>query len=90
MLYSKIKSGLYLLDKKVSPELKELLSLMINTKPEKRLRLKEIVKHPWFLKFKEISSHGISVGFEKIPIDEEILEAMVKHNYDKATTKRYL
>jgi hypothetical protein len=32
VLYSKIKSGLYLIDKKVSPEFKDLLSKLINIK----------------------------------------------------------
>lgn len=33
ILYGKIKSGLYRIDKKISPELKDLLSKMINIKP---------------------------------------------------------
>ena len=39
VLYSKIKSGLYLIDKKVSPAFKNLLGKLINVKPEERLRL---------------------------------------------------
>lgn len=42
VLYSKIKSGIYLIDRKVSPEFKDLLSKLINVKPENRLRLKGI------------------------------------------------
>ena len=63
VLYSKIKSGLYLIDKKISPELKDLLSRMINTKVEKRLRLGQIVQHPWFRLYNPIMSYGINVGF---------------------------
>ena len=33
------------------------------------------------MKFKEINSHGINVGFEKIPIDDAILEAMKGQGY---------
>lgn len=34
VLYSKIKSGLYLIDRKVSPEFKDLLGRLINVKAE--------------------------------------------------------
>jgi hypothetical protein len=33
VLYSKIKSGIYLIDRKVSPSFKDLLSRLINVKP---------------------------------------------------------
>ena len=69
VLYSKIKSGLYLIDRKVSPEYKDLLSKLINVKPDQRLRLKAIRKHPWFVNFERISSFGIQVGFDRIPVD---------------------
>jgi serine/threonine protein kinase len=39
ILYSKIKSGLYIIDKKVSAEYKDLVSKLININPENRLRL---------------------------------------------------
>ena len=39
VLYSKIKSGLYVIDKKVSPELRDLLSKMLNVKPKNRYNL---------------------------------------------------
>jgi hypothetical protein len=32
-LYNKIKAGLYVIDKKISPELKDLLARLINTNP---------------------------------------------------------
>lgn len=76
VLYSKIKSGLYLIDRKVSPEYKDLLSRLINIKPSERLRFKEIKKHPWFVNFSKINSFGINVGFDMIPIDEKIVKHM--------------
>ena len=33
VLYSKIKSGLYIIDKKISPEFKDLIGKLINIKP---------------------------------------------------------
>ena len=76
VLYSKIKSGLYLIDRKVSPEYKDLVSRLINVRPEARLRLKDIRAHPWFTHFSAVSGFGIAVGFDRIPIDEEVVRVM--------------
>jgi 5'-AMP-activated protein kinase, catalytic alpha subunit len=90
VLYSKIKSGLYLIDRKVSPEYKDLLGKLINIKPDQRLTLKEIKKHPWFVNFAKINSFGINVGFDRIPIDEKIVHFMESLGYPASQTKRYL
>ena len=90
VLYSKIKSGLYLIDRKVSPEYKDLLSRLINVKSEERLRLKDICRHPWFTKFTKINSFGLNVGFSKIPIDFKIVSLMEKLGFPGVQTRRYL
>jgi serine/threonine protein kinase len=90
VLYSKIKSGLYIIDKKVSPEYKDLVSKLINVKADCRLRLSEIKKHPWFNNFSLTSSFGINVGFEKIPIDEKIVKIMENFDFPASQTRRYL
>jgi serine/threonine protein kinase len=90
ILYSKIKSGLYIIDKKVSADYKDLISKLININPENRLRLSEIRKHPWFNNFNLANSNGINVGFEKIPIDERIVKMMENFNFPVHQTKRYL
>lgn len=90
VLYSKIKSGLYIIDKKVSVEYKDLVSRLINVKPESRLRLADIKKHPWFNSFSVSSSCGINVGFEKIPIDDKIVQLMENFGFPVAQTRRYL
>lgn len=76
VLYSKIKSGMYIIDKKVSPEYKDLLSKLINVRPEQRLRLADIRKHPWFVGFNKVNSFGINVGFDRIPIDDKVVTVM--------------
>ena len=63
VLYSKIKSGMYILDRRVSHEFKDLISRLINVKPDNRLKIKEIKKHPWFVNFQNIHSLGIHIGF---------------------------
>lgn len=40
VLYSKIKSGLYVIDKKISVELKDLLSKLLCVNPKNRLSIK--------------------------------------------------
>jgi len=39
VLYGKIKSGLYVIDKKISPELRDLLSKLLCVKPKLRLNI---------------------------------------------------
>jgi 5'-AMP-activated protein kinase catalytic alpha subunit len=48
-LYKKIIAGDYVIPKFVSPNARELISALLTTDPEKRLRLKDIKNHPWFL-----------------------------------------
>jgi 5'-AMP-activated protein kinase catalytic alpha subunit len=48
-LYKKIIAGDYVIPKFVSPAARELISALLTTDPEKRLRLKDIKNHPWFL-----------------------------------------
>lgn len=42
VLYGKIKSGLYVIDKKVSPELRDLLAKLLAVKPKMRLNIEGI------------------------------------------------
>lgn len=74
ILYSKIKAGLFIIDKKISPELKNLLNGMICVKTSSRLTIRGIKEHSWF-KNKPIyqPGYGIIIGYQKIPIDESVL-----------------
>jgi serine/threonine protein kinase len=73
-LYNKIKAGLYVIDKKISPELKDLLARLINTNPSKRIRLRDIIDHPWYLKFSPSKSiSGIEIGYQTIPVDKRVV-----------------
>ena len=90
VLYGKIKSGLYVIDRRVSPEYKDLLSRLINVRPENRLRLADIGKHPWFVAFAKVNSFGINVGFDRIPIDDKIVTVMEGFGFAPVQTRRYL
>ena len=90
-LYNKIKVGFYVIDKKISPELKDLLARTINTNPLKRIRLKEILEHPWYVKFrtcKQIS--GIEIGYQNIPVDKSIVDEMVGLGFEARKTLKYI
>lgn len=90
VLYGKIKSGLYIIDKKVSSEFKDLISKLININPASRLRLSEIKQHAWFKLFEGITGHGITVGYESIPIDDKIVNTMEEYGFSSNQTKRFL
>jgi 5'-AMP-activated protein kinase catalytic alpha subunit len=47
-LYKKILSGEYTIPKFVSAEARELIQAILNTDPEKRFKIADIRKHPWF------------------------------------------
>nr|VVW86719.1 unnamed protein product [Nymphaea colorata] len=81
---------MYIIDKKVSADYKDLLSRLINVKPENRLRLADIRKHPWFVSFARVNSFGINVGFDKIPIDEKVVLVMEGLGFPPVQTRRYL
>lgn len=48
VLYGKIKSGLYIIDRKISFELRDLLSKLLCVKPKARINIEGIKEHPWY------------------------------------------
>lgn len=90
ILYSKIKSGLYVIDKKVSPEYKDLLSKMLNVKPKQRITLPLLKEHPWYKKFNGPKCNGVMVGFENVPIDLQIIDEINSLGYDGQKCQKYL
>ena len=59
-LYRKILSGEYKTPKWISPEVKDLIRKILETKPERRLTIAKIREHPWMR----------SVPLETVPKDE--------------------
>ena len=89
-LYKKILSADFTTPGFVSDDAKDLFEKILNTDPEKRLKIDEIRKHPWFnLVPEESKFKGIKKGFDPIPIDETILDQMKKEfNIDKSYSKK--
>ena len=66
-----------------SPLLKDLISHMLDINPITRYTLQEIKQHPWFNLNKINLIPGIIIGYNKIPVDENILNLCVTYNADK-------
>lgn len=63
---------------------------MLCTNPKNRCNLSEIKQHPWYRNKKGIKCYGISIGYETIPIDKEILKEMQDLGYDPQNTKKFI
>lgn len=83
-LYKKILNGEYIIPKFVSPESRDLIQNILNTDPEKRYKIADIRKHPWFnqIVHQKISG-GIFIGLSQIPINTKILNLLVEYNFKK-------
>ena len=95
VLYKKIKSGHYMIPNNISDIAKDFLSKILKTNPEKRIKLEEIKKHPFFLKGCTkcpILNKGILIGIEDIPIDVNIVTKMKEKYYQSKNdiTEEYI
>ena len=66
-----------------SEEAKDLLKHMLDLNPLTRYTLEDIMAHPWFNKNKFKLIPGITIGINRIPIDEKIVNLCVTYNMDK-------
>ncbi|KAI3676374.1 hypothetical protein L1987_85980 [Smallanthus sonchifolius] len=73
MLYKKIYDGEYRCPKWMSPDLRQLLSRLLDIKPETRITVDEIHNDPWFKK-----------GYKEPKVDGD-LETPVKYEHNKLT-----
>ncbi|KAF9594580.1 hypothetical protein IFM89_033550 [Coptis chinensis] len=66
VMYRKIYKGEYRCPKWTSPDLRRFLSRLLDTNPETRISIDEIVRDPWFKKgYKEIQYHEFGTKLEK-------------------------
>lgn len=83
LLYKKIIAGDYTLPKWVSAQARDLIQGLLTTDPERRLKLRDIKAHPWFMQGCEASLRavtGIRVGQMAIPVDPAVLALMPDYN----------
>ena len=65
----------------ISPEAKDIITCILNTDPEKRYKIEDIRKHPWFNIVKcEDNFRGVIVGIDPSPIDPPLLESLTNYN----------
>ena len=87
VLYKHIKSADFYMPKFLSNSAQDLLKKILNCNPNKRIRIEDIKKHPFYLMGQKdinynYSNHrldkGILVGLEEIPVNESIIRKMKK------------
>eukprot|EP00826_Nyctotherus_ovalis_P038544 TRINITY_DN3616_c0_g2_i1.p1 TRINITY_DN3616_c0_g2~~TRINITY_DN3616_c0_g2_i1.p1 ORF type:complete len:471 (+),score=131.82 TRINITY_DN3616_c0_g2_i1:1638-3050(+) len=89
-LYKKITSANYTLPTHVSESAKDLIRRMLRVDPNKRYRVSDIVKHPWFVGNKEAPyslNMGINVQTDQIPVSAEIVKQMLEKKIVKDENK---
>jgi 5'-AMP-activated protein kinase catalytic alpha subunit len=90
-LYKKILNADFQLPKFVSEDAKDLITKILNTDPEKRYKIEDIRKHPWFNLVKcEENFRGTIVGIDQVPIDPEILKVLNDYSIDIEYAKKCL
>lgn len=75
-LYKKITAGTYNLHKSLSEPAKDLISKVLNGNQAERYNIDQIRSHPWMNGKYNENTEGIIIGFNKIPIDKDILGQM--------------
>lgn len=87
-LYKKILSGSLTFYKTISEEARNLISCILNTSHSNRYTIDQIRKHPWMKKHNNNTpKEGIIIGYNKIPIENGILDLMkpLSFDYDHVT-----
>ena len=82
VLYKHIKAANFVMPKFLSNSAQDLLKKILNPNPNKRIKIEEIKKHPFYLLGeKNINNNldkGILIGLEDIPVNENIVRKMKK------------
>ena len=83
--YKKILECKFDIPKDISKNAKNLIKKMIKLKPDERIKITEIKKHPWFKLFNEENNIHKGLDEKKIifPIDEEIVKNMEEIGFNK-------
>ena len=79
ILYKNIKLANFIIPNFLSNSAKDLLKKILNCNPNKRIRLNDIKKHPFYLigeKDMNYIDKGILIRLEEIPVNESIVKKM--------------
>ena len=93
LLYQKITNGKYQIPYYISQTAGDLIHKILNINPNKRITIGQIKKHKWF-KMIDINynmSEGLLLNKFIIPIDEDIIDIMIKeYEFNAEETKKDL
>ena len=83
-----IIKGDYLLENDVSESVRDLIMNCLKTNPVERYDLEQIKQHPWFNSVTPLLLRpGIIVGYNTIPIDDNVLKKCEEFGYDTEEVK---
>ena len=81
--------GNYMIPDFISKDVQDLLTRILTTDPEKRLSINEIKSHPWFsINYPIYKNEGLIFGYNRIPIQDEILKIMETKEFDPQYVER--
>ena len=81
VLYKHIKSANFFIPKFLSSSAQDILKKILNPNPNKRIRIEDIKKHPFYLLGEKNNNNldkGILIGLEEIPVNDSIVRKMKK------------
>ena len=79
-----IINGIYDIPNDANPQLKDFLKHLLDINPLTRYDFEQIKKHPWYnIISSDTSRPGIIIGYNKIPVDENIINLCPDYGYDK-------
>ncbi|CAK90615.1 unnamed protein product (macronuclear) [Paramecium tetraurelia] len=91
-LYQKILGGTYQMPSHLSRDAQSMISGILTVDPQKRFTIEDIHNHPWFKLYRrsyEIPP-GIVVGYNRIPVDQDILKQLKSFGIDIDYAQRCL
>jgi 5'-AMP-activated protein kinase catalytic alpha subunit len=74
----------------ISRDARDLIKKILNTDPETRLNFEQIKAHPWFNIYKREYAipPGIIIGYNRIPVDEGILQDLERYDMSREHAHR--
>jgi serine/threonine protein kinase len=81
-LYRKILNCEYEVPEWISRPGVDLIRVVLDTDPDTRFTISQIRGHSWFKQVFTESSLGILVGYNQIPVNQEILQKLIEFNFD--------
>lgn len=87
VLYAKIKKGEFKMPHYISGDLKDLLLRVLNTNPDERYTIEQILVHPWMAQARKVEA----ISYDSLSGNTELLDNVsVRYGFDKDKLKRSL